>query len=795
MDAKNHGRKPASRRGRLPVVWLLLLLLAVLLPILIRFRSAPPPSQPVSVSTSSSTAPTPNSPEAESNAVFSAYAGSASCRDCHQEEFELWQKSNHGLAERPVSLARDGAAFKPARTVLTGVNQATVSVHDGRFAVATMGLLGTQEVFQVARVIGNDPLRQFLVPFPGGRMQTLEASYDPHRNEWFDSFGNENRKPGEWGHWTGRGMNWNSMCAECHNTRLVKNYDPATDTYQTAKAEMSVGCEACHGPLKAHNEWQAKFGKSGKPDPTVKKLARDQILNYCAFCHTRRTDLTGDFKPGDNFFDDFSPAIVDYSDTFYPDGQNHDEDYEFTAFLGSQMHARGVMCLDCHNPHSMKTILPGNWLCLRCHGGGNPNAPVINPVLHAHHKVFGYDTNGVPVNLNLLAYNPKKVTETGGECVNCHMPQTVYMQRHWRHDHGFTSPDPLLTKEFGIPNACNRCHQDKTADWALEWTKKWYGDKMNRPARVRAQWIARAKTNDVAARDGLLGLLKQEKIPYWRAVEAGMLSPWADDASVSNALMRVLADPDPLARESAVRALGGLVDAGFTDAAEAVRARLDDPVRNVRIAAAWTLRATLDPSLPAARELQHYLTINSDQPAGQLMIGTFDFSRNDPQSALAHLEKAVDWDPYSTPLREELAVVLGALNRPQEAVEQLKIASRQAPRDAEIHFKLGLACNETGDVKDTLAELSTAAQLAPQNARIWYNLGLAQNQAGQTASALESLARAESADASDPSIPYAEATILARLGRVAEARAAAKRALAIAPDYAAARQLLELLPE
>ena len=39
------------------------------------------------------------------------------------------------------------------------------------------------------------------------------------------------------------------------------------------------------------------------------------------------------------------------------------------------------------------------------------------------------------------------------------------MARDPRHDHGFTIPDPLLTKELGIPNACNRCHADKTVDW------------------------------------------------------------------------------------------------------------------------------------------------------------------------------------------------------------------------------------------------------------------------------------------------------------------------------------------
>ena len=46
------------------------------------------------------------------------------------------------------------------------------------------------------------------------------------------------------------------MCAACHNTRLRKNYEPQTNSYHTKMAEMSVGCEACHGPMNDHVAWQ-----------------------------------------------------------------------------------------------------------------------------------------------------------------------------------------------------------------------------------------------------------------------------------------------------------------------------------------------------------------------------------------------------------------------------------------------------------------------------------------------------------------------------------------------------------
>jgi len=725
--------------------------------------------------------------------VFAQYAGSESCKDCHAEEYALWKKSNHAQAERLVQPARDRIEFDPARTFKHGSQTSTASWSNGVPTVTAIGLSGQPESHAIARVIGQDPLLQYLVPFPGGRFQTLEASYDPNRNEWFDSFGNEDRKPGEWGHWTGRGMNWNTMCAECHNTRLRKDYDESTDSFHTSMAEMSVGCEACHGPLKAHNEWQKQFGKSGDKDPTVTKPTHEQTVDTCGYCHALRSNLTGDFKPGDKFSDRCELLLVDASERYYADGQIRGEDYEYASFLSSRMHARGVYCLDCHNPHSYKTILPGNWLCLRCHNVGSKIAPEINPVTHSHHQIHGFDTNGTPVNVDLTKYNSKTVKETGGECVNCHMPQTPYMQRHWRHDHGFTSPDPLLTKQFGIPNACNRCHQDKDADWSLKFCNDWYGAKMERPARQRAEVIAQVQQGNLTSADGLMSLLKKEDSPYWRAVESDLLSPWAGQPDVTAVLLHGLQDTNALVRAAAARSLETALNANALDVLPALQARLNDSARNVRIAAAWSLRATVDTNSPAGLELQHYLDLNADEPVGQLNKGNFSFARNDLPAAAQHFQKAVDWDVHSAPLHQSLAVVLSALNRPQEAVQTLEQAVRLSPDDTESHYQLGLAYNEVGNLTNAAAQLAATVKLDPRHVPAWYNLGLAQNALGQTDAAIASLLRAESLAPTDARIPYARATILARLGRNTEATAAAKRALEIDPSFDDARQLLIVL--
>lgn len=722
--------------------------------------------------------------------TYGEYGGSASCRECHEEAFAAWAGSHHALAERHPTNGIDPKAFIPARTFQHGSQQTLLRTNQGRYEVVTAGLHGTNQAFPVERVLANNPLRQMLVEFPGGRLQATEAAWDPRSNEWFNVYGNEDRKPGEWGHWTGRGMNWNSMCATCHNTRVRKNYDAANDSFRTAMVEQGVGCESCHGPMKAHNDWQYANKGKGLKDPTLRKFSRDEMFDTCAACHSRRAEITGDPKPGDKFFDHHLLSIVDDSNIYYPDGQVWDEDFEVAAFMGSRMFHKGVRCVDCHDVHTMKTRLPGNLLCLSCHSPGMTNAPTIDPVTHSRHKVFGYDTNGNMVNLDISAYKPAQIKETGGECVNCHMPQTPYMQRHWRHDHGFTIPDPLLTKQFGIPNACNRCHQDKDTDWSLRYVEEWYGDKMNRPYRQRAQTAAKARQGDPAARDPLLKQLATDEIPYWQAVAANLLQRWAGEPAVTGALLRQLNHTNALVRQMAVQALAPLAQGGQTEVVAALQPKLRDASRNVRIEAARHLVTTLDTNSLAGSEYLHFLDHIGDQPLGQLQIGTFHFQRGNPTNALPHFERAAKWDPFSAGIRHELAILLSQLGRTPEAVKQLEEAVRLQPTEAEFHFKLALALNETGESGRVLTELEAAVKCDPQHARAWYNLGLARSGRGDDTGAVEALARAESAEPRNARIPYARATVLARLGHIAEAQAAAQRALELEPGFTAASDLL-----
>ena len=770
-----------SDRARRRVWFAVLAVLVALVAVFVarrQFQSASP-----TASNSRQVSPTTSPiipPEAQ---TFAAYAGSASCRECHASAFDRWKDSHHALAERPVDPTLDRSAFEPKRAIAHGTQTAEARATTRGLELVTAGLDGRQQPFVPDRVIGLDPLRQFLIPTGGGRWQTAELAYDPRSNNWFNVFGDEDRKPGEWGHWTGRGMNWNMMCAACHNTRVRKNYRADTDTYATAMAERSVGCEACHGPQRAHVDWQKKHRGTGSKAPTAYRHTRDQSLATCGSCHARRGELTGDFQPGDDFFDHFSLTIPDETDLFYPDGQVRDEDYEFTSFLSSRMHTAGVRCVDCHEPHSSKTILPGNLLCLRCHAApvGSATASMLSP-----------PSAPAPV-IVAAAHSHHAPDKPGGRCVDCHMPQTVYMQRHARHDHGFTIPDPLLTKQLGIPNACNRCHADRSTDWAIEAVDKWYGPRMNRPSRTRAQWIAAGRANRPGAEANLLRLLTDEKVPLWRAAAANLLRNWSHEPHVASALLHLAKDTNAIVRAAAARALETPAQTGNSAAAGLLQLLLADPVRNVRVEAAWSLRARVAAQSLAGRELRHMLEHNRDQPTGLLQLGQWFADRGDPAESLACLRRAVEWDAGSPPLQAALALALNAQGQTAEAVRHLETACRLAPRQAEYRFNLALGLNELGRLPEALAALEETVKLDPQFSRAWYNLGLAYNGRQQTERALDALVQAESLDPRSPQASYARATILARLGRTAEALTAARRALEIAPNHAEAAQLVRAL--
>lgn len=681
-----------------------------------------------------------------------ALQNSESCRECHEREYAAWAGTDHALANRKVDTVADADALRSfaAKADFRG------------YAKPEM-------------ILGHLPLWQPLLEGTGGRIQPHELAYDPKRKEWFNVFGEQNRQPGEWGHWTGRGMNWNSMCAQCHMTGYHKNYDPANDSYHSTWLEQGIGCVGCHGAMPdGHGKGKAAY-VSKPSSPAAIQAARVVSMQTCAPCHARNEALTAEFHPGDTYNDHYRVTLPADAGVFWPDGQQRDEVFNWTSVLLSRMGHAGVTCMDCHDPHSTRTLLPAdnNALCLQCHAApgrvlaGGTRAIPIDPVAHSHHA------DG----------------SAGNRCVDCHMPTTTYMQRAPRHDHGWLRPDPLLTKELGIPNACSRCHSDKPVEWAIEFTDKWFGEKMESRQRARARAVAAAQKGDASAKEALLALYRSEDIPAWKATLLHLLGSAAPaDEDVAAAARAALADPDPLVRDSAVQVLTAM---------ESERARLEpllnDPVRLVRLDAAWALSDRLASDSPVRQEYEAYLSLQSDQPAGRLRLGQDLANRGKLAEAEKEMRTAASWDRNSAGIHEALAGVLSAEGKASEAAASYYRAGELAPSDAGAMYSAGLAYAEAGMMSEAETSLREAARRRPDFDRAWYNLGLLLAQTGRDAEALTALARAEKAAPRVPDYPYAAATIHFRKGDASGAHAAAGRALAADPDYAPARELLQRL--
>src|SRR6266850_693964 len=191
----------------------------------------------------------PSDAKAQADAPAS-FVGEKVCASCHEPEAALWQGSHHEEAMAVADETTVLGNFGGATLTHYGVTS-TFYKKDGKFHVRTDGPDGTLQDYEIAYTFGVYPLQQYLIAFPGGRYQALGVAWDSRPLEqggqrWFHLYPDQDIKAGDPLHWTGLNQTWNYMCADCHSTDLHKNFDLATNSYETSWAEINVACEACH---------------------------------------------------------------------------------------------------------------------------------------------------------------------------------------------------------------------------------------------------------------------------------------------------------------------------------------------------------------------------------------------------------------------------------------------------------------------------------------------------------------------------------------------------------------------
>lgn len=569
--------------------------------------------------------------------------------------------------------------------------------------------------FSISYVIGVDPLLQYIVKTPKEKEQCMTFAFDPARKEYFDLMYDPTAPVGDWLHWTGQSMDWNSSCADCHSTLVQKNYHSAADTFSTSFRHIQITCEACQG--YAHKAPPHPDSCSLPRSARVEVHSQKPQLESCAPCHSRRLQLGDKSTQKASFGQIYALEYMSAAD-LYDDGQTKGEVFEYHSFTQSKMYHKGVKCTNCHEPHSGKLLQVGNALCTQCHQKQQFDTPQ-----HHHHPI----------------------QSAGASCVSCHMPGKVYMQRHYRHDHSLRIQRPDLSAKLATPDACSQSHSDRKPEWAAKSLEKWHGKPKqghfsdaialadaNNPTSLQSllQYISAQDSTSDAVRELLLRKA-QERVPH-----ASHKTSFASLLPSSFAYMRslyavVVHDKAQILPELKMLAL--------------------DSIRMVRVQALKFVQLT-DPQSISPDQLREYtamLEYNLHAPALALDMGNVYMQSDRPSEAIYMYRRAIAADSLLSDAYINLILACNQQENSAMAISTAALAMSKFPKMATFPFYHGLLLSESKPAQ--ALELSEkATRIDPSQAQYWYNAGVLCLQLGQSSKAQKYLLRAYKLDPQEP---------------------------------------------
>ena len=676
------------------------------------------------------------------------YLGSQSCAKCHDVEHMQWKNSLHIKMTKPVEEATIAGDFRDGTKFADHDRSYTFGRKDGKPFVTIAFAGRAPETFMVDYTLGAKRYQGYLSKLPEGRIYVLPVFWHVASKRWIDW---KEITPIPDGAHDIRQI-WNQNCFNCHGTNIVQGYDIPSKQFRSTWTEMGIGCEACHGPGREHvalmEAWEKDPASKPKYDSSSKNRQLSDILKIfstrsseprrvydtCAYCHGNKNNVFVGFKGGDNYSDYAMPFLIseplpdfDFQGEFWPDGRPNRFNRPQALTLSGCFKAGAIACTNCHVAHgsrnefSLKVNINqgrnGDALCTQCH-----TRPTYAGAALKQHTFHAPES-------------------AGSRCINCHMSDVNWRLLIRRRDHTFQPPVPENTAQFGIPNACTTCHDNRSPEWAAKQMDAWWGDRDRRAAAAAlADTMYRAGSGDGAtlpelaklAVDRSQGLLirasaaeyiarligeSKGAAPKPGAQQAqtafyGRSSDRSNDRSndrssdrsndrpndrpnvrppvitpaITNSMIGAANDPEPIVRAAALRALGTIGDRDRS--LGPVLARLVDSSRVVRAKAAEVLVAFGIVELPgqagealrkAQEEYVASLDAFPDVASNHAAKGWLEAERGNVMVARDALNKATAVEPnYAFPW-----VVKGVLSaregRFEEAVEMWKKARSIEP--------------------------------------------------------------------------------------------------------------------
>jgi predicted CXXCH cytochrome family protein len=195
-------------------------------------------------------------------------------------------------------------------------------------------------------------------------------------------------------------------------------------------------CGQCHGVFIFRDEFAMQSAREGPLYQPGEDLHRARYyVQHPA--NTKTQARLEDLKKNPDFF----------RKQWWDDGTILAAGREYTAMAVSGCYRRGqISCLSCHSMHDsdpvdqLKPGLDGSAACIQCHREPKYNRDITSHTFH-------------------------RAGSSGSDCLNCHMPHTSYALFGAIRSHQIGSPNLESSARFGVPNACNLCHLDKTLAW------------------------------------------------------------------------------------------------------------------------------------------------------------------------------------------------------------------------------------------------------------------------------------------------------------------------------------------